>query len=247
MKSNKPESINSNKLPLHVAIIMDGNGRWAKKKLKNRIEGHKKGADTVRDIVTAAGEIGIRALTLYAFSTENWQRPKTEVSALMKLLENFFISEKNNIIKNNVKLQVIGQIWRLPKQIQTLIKKLTEQTTNNKGLILNLALSYGGREDILSAFKKIIKKIEQDKLKVDQINEAAISSNLYTAGLADPDLLIRTGGEMRVSNFLLWQIAYSELYISKTLWPDFNKEEFLEIIENFQFRERRFGRVIDNV
>jgi len=222
---------------------MDGNGRWAKKKLKNRIEGHKKGADTVRDIVTVAGEAGIKILTLYAFSTENWQRPKTEVTALMKLLENFFISEKNNIIKNKVKLQVIGQIWRLPKNIQTLIKELTAETKKNTGLILNLALSYGGREDILSAFQKIIEKIDRNKLKADEINEATISSHLYTAGLSDPDLLIRTGGEMRVSNFLLWQIAYSELYISKTLWPDFNKEEFLEIIKDFQLRERRFGKV----
>jgi len=242
---NDFEPIDLSKLPLHVAIIMDGNGRWAKKKLKNRIEGHKKGADTVRDIVTAAGEIGIGILTLYAFSIENWQRPKTEVNALMKLLENFFISEKDNIVKNNVKLQVIGQVWRLPKNVQTLVKELTAHTKENTGLILNLALSYGGREDILSAFKKIIKKIDRNKLKADEINEGTISSHLYTAGLSDPDLLIRTGGEMRVSNFLLWQIAYSELYISKILWPDFNKEEFLEIIGEFQLRERRFGRIAE--
>ncbi|MBW1615885.1 MAG: isoprenyl transferase [Deltaproteobacteria bacterium] len=246
MKSdNNCLSINSDKLPMHVAIIMDGNGRWAKKKLKNRIEGHKKGAAAVRDIVSAAGNIGINILTLYAFSTENWQRPRTEVNALMKLLENFFISERDNIIKNKVKLQVIGQIWKMPKNIQAFIKELADITEKNTGLILNLALSYGGREDILSAFKKIIKKIKSDKLKPDEINEETISSHLYTAGLAEPDLLIRTGGEMRVSNFLLWQIAYSELYISKTLWPDFNKEEFFEIIKAFRLRERRFGKVAE--
>ncbi len=244
MKSdNNPESIDLSKLPRHVAIIMDGNGRWAKKKLKNRVEGHKKGADAVRNIVTASGNVGINILTLYAFSTENWERPRTEVKALMKLLENFFISERDNIIKNKVKLQVIGQVWRLPKNVQNLIRELTDTTKENTGLILNLAISYGGREDILSAFKKIIKKIKLDKLKPEEMNEETISSHLYTAGLADPDLLIRTGGAMRVSNFLLWQIAYSELYISKTLWPDFNKEEFLEIIEDFRLRERRFGRV----
>ncbi len=230
-------------LPVHIAIIMDGNGRWAKKRLKNRVEGHKKGADTVREIVTASAELHIPILTLYAFSTENWQRPKSEVSALMTLLNRFFISEKEKIVENNIRPNIIGQVHRLPESARRSIAELLEATNENNGLILNLALSYGGREEIVSAVSRIGKKIESRDISPESINEKLISDHLYTAGMPDPDLLIRTGGDMRVSNFLLWQIAYTELYITKTLWPDFTKEEFIEIIEEFRKRERRFGKV----
>mmetsp|Transcript_28554 Transcript_28554/g.13210 ORF Transcript_28554/g.13210 Transcript_28554/m.13210 type:complete len:259 (+) Transcript_28554:2778-3554(+) len=231
------------KLPSHIAIIMDGNGRWAKKNLQDRIKGHNKGADTVRNIVETCCEINIQTLTLYAFSTENWQRPKTEVAALMTLLNEFLSSEKKSLIKNNIRLNVIGQIYRLPANAQKAIKEVIAQTIDNTGLILNLALSYGSREEIVTMVKHIVKEAEKGKIESESIDEKTISEQLYTKGLPDPDLLIRTGGEMRVSNFLLWQIAYSEIFITNTLWPDFTKEEFIEIIKDFQKRKRRFGKI----
>jgi undecaprenyl diphosphate synthase len=237
-----PECLDKNKMPRHIAIIMDGNGRWAKKRFQNRLKGHKKGADTVRDIVTAVRELDIPVLTLYAFSTENWYRPKAEVMALMNLLFNFLKYETELLFKNNIKLICSGQTFRLPEKIQTVMNQSIEKTDKNSKMILNLALSYGGREEITNAIKKICIKIQKSELSVEDIDEKLISQNLY-ADIPDPDLLIRTGGEMRVSNFLLWQIAYSEFYISKTMWPDFNKNELIDIIKEFQNRKRRFGRV----
>lgn len=231
------------KLPYHVGIIMDGNGRWAKKKLLNRIKGHEKGSETVRAIVTAAGELGIKMLTLYAFSTENWARPEHEVTALMKLLKKFLVSQKEELVKNDICLNVIGQKHRLPSKVQTQIDVTTDLTKNNQRMVLNLALSYGAREEITTAVRHIARKIDAGDLDASGITPDLIAGHLYTAGMPDPDLIIRTSNEYRLSNFLLWQAAYSEIYISDTLWPDFTKEEFIEILRNYQQRDRRFGKV----
>jgi undecaprenyl diphosphate synthase len=235
--------IDTENLPYHVAIIMDGNGRWAKKRILNRIEGHKKGADVVRLIVRASREIGISILTLYAFSTENWQRPKTEVAALMTLLKNFLKSEQKEMLDNNIRLNTIGQIERLPKDVQQVLNKTIALTKKNSGLILNLALSYGGRAEIVRMVQKIAKKTKEGNIDPDLITPELISDFLYTKGMPDPDLLIRTSGEMRISNFLLWQIAYTEIFITETLWPDFSKKEFLQILKHYKNRERRYGKV----
>jgi len=232
------------KLPYHIAIIMDGNGRWAKKKLMNRVHGHEKGAETVRTAITACRELGIKILTLYAFSTENWSRPQKEVNALMKLLKKFIISEKDDLNNKNIKLNVIGQKERLPQDVQDELDSAIRKTQNNNQMTLNLALSYGAREEITQAVKKIARSVSQGKLQPEEVNEEVISSSLYTAGMPDPDLLIRTSGEMRVSNFLLWQIAYSELFITKTLWPDFTRDEFITMLRDYQKRDRRFGKVL---
>jgi len=232
------------KLPVHVAIIMDGNGRWAKKRLMNRIMGHEKGAETVRTVITSCREFEIKILTLYAFSTENWSRPQKEVNALMKLLEKFIQSEKDELHNKNIKLNVIGQKERLPEEVREELDSAIERTKDNNKMTLNLALSYGAREEITRAVRKIAYEAEQGKVSLEDIDEAMISRYLYTADRPDPDLLIRTGGEMRVSNFLLWQIAYSELFISKTLWPDFTRNEFIDILQDYQKRDRRFGKVI---
>lgn len=230
-------------LPWHVAIIMDGNGRWAKKRLLNRVKGHEKGMNTVREIVTASSELGIGILTLYAFSTENWQRPKYEVSALMNILRRFLKSEQTEMTKNNIRLNVIGQPDRLPANVQKVLLETLELTADNSGMVLNLALSYGGRNDITQMVRAIAQKIITGKIDVGAIDEQLIADHLYTAKLADPDLVIRTSGEMRISNFLLWQIAYSELFITNTLWPDFGKAEFIQILHDYEHRERRFGKV----
>jgi len=235
--------LDRSKLPSHIAIIMDGNGRWAKKKLLNRIKGHEKGADTVRMVVRTCREIGVSALTLYAFSTENWERPKTEVSALMMLLKRFLTSEKKEMVDNNIRFNVIGQIERLPNDVQEEIGRTMAVTGNNDGMRLNLALSYGGRAEILNAVRRIAADVKQDRIAADSISEAIFEKYLYTDGMPDPELLIRTSGEMRISNFLLWQIAYSEIHITPTLWPDFTKDEFIRILKDFEGRERRFGRV----
>ncbi len=230
-------------LPTHVAIIMDGNGRWAKKRLLNRVKGHEKGSDTVRSIVTVCREIGIKYLTLYAFSTENWARPESEVKALMGLLKKFIITEREDLQKNNLRLNVIGQKHRLPPDVLQELDTTFELTSKNDGMQLNLALSYGSREEITRAVQKIAAKIAAKDLNPDNITEDLITAHLYTTGMPDPDLIIRTSGEYRLSNFLLWQAAYSEIYITDTLWPDFTREEFIEILKNFQNRERRFGKV----
>ena len=230
-------------LPAHIAVIMDGNGRWAKKRFLNRVKGHEKGADVVRAVVRTCREIGIRFLTLYAFSTENWQRPKVEVSALMSLLKRFLIDETPEMLDNRIRLNVIGQIERLPDDVQVEIRRAMHVTAHNTGMCLNLALSYGGRSEIVRAVMEIAAGIENGTLKVSDISEALVEQHLYTAGMPDPELLIRTSGEMRISNFLLWQIAYSEIFITQTLWPDFTKDELIGIIKDFQGRERRFGDV----
>jgi len=245
LKSNLKTDVNfdSEKPPGHVAIIMDGNGRWAKKKLMNRVKGHEKGSQTVRTIVTASRELGIGTLTLYAFSTENWARPKSEVKALMMLLKKFIVSERKTLLKQKIRLNVIGQKHRLPLDVQKEVDATMALTKNNQDMVLNLALSYGSREEITTAVRKIVKKIESKELDYDDINQEMISNHLYTKTIPDPDLIIRTSGEYRLSNFLLWQAAYSEIYISNTLWPDFSKKEFIEILNNFQQRDRRFGKV----
>ncbi|MBW1860774.1 MAG: isoprenyl transferase [Deltaproteobacteria bacterium] len=234
-------TIDPQKLPKHVAIIMDGNGRWARKKILNRIRGHEVGAESVRDIVRTSREIGISWLTLYAFSEENWKRPKYEVQALMGLLRRFLKSELDEMLENGIRFQTIGRTGKLPVNVREILKETIDKTSRNKDMVLTLALSYGGRQEISDTVRKISEKIESGEMTSMEISEQLISDSLYTAGMPDPDLLIRTSGECRISNFLLWQIAYTEIYITSTLWPDFRKEEYLFIIEKFQKRERRFG------
>ncbi len=234
--------IDSKKLPLHVAVIMDGNGRWAKKRQLNRIQGHRKGTEAVRAVVQTNRELGIPWLTLYSFSEENWDRSKTEISALMTLLKRFLKSELSELMENGIRLQAIGRIDKLPGPVKEVLLDTIEKTKHNKGMVLTLALSYGGRQELTDAVRKIAVKVEKGQLAADDINEEVIASSLYTNGIPDPDLLIRTSGEYRISNFLPWQIAYTEIYITSTLWPDFGKDEYLRAIEAFQQRDRRFGR-----
>ncbi|MDA8141865.1 MAG: isoprenyl transferase [Desulfobacteraceae bacterium] len=230
-------------LPRHVAIIMDGNGRWAKKRLLNRVKGHEKGAETVRRIVRTCRELNIPVLTLYAFSTENWQRPATEVKALMALLKKFLIEEELELKQNNIRLNIIGQFQRLPEDVRKTIERVKSSTASNDGLLLNLALSYGGRTEITEMVQTVAAKAASGQLNPATIDEALISDHLYTRGMPDPDIMIRTSGEMRISNFLLWQLAYAEIFVTPTLWPDFTPEEFISILKSFQQRDRRFGKV----
>lgn len=229
------------KLPKHVAMIMDGNGRWAKQRLMNRVRGHEKGADTVRTIVTVSREIGIEFLTLYAFSTENWRRSAAEVSALMMLLKHFLVNERDLMMRNDIRLNTIGEIERLPQDVRETLAETLRMTANNRSMVLTLALSYGGRAEILRMVASIARDVRDGVLDAASIDEGLIADRLYTRSMPDPDLLIRTSGEMRISNFLLWQIAYSELAITPTLWPDFDREEYLSILQDYQRRERRFG------
>ncbi len=233
--------IDPQRLPKHVAIIMDGNGRWAKKRALNRIRGHEEGAESVREIVRTSREIGISWLTLYAFSEENWKRPRHEVQALMRLLKRFLKSELGEMIENGIRFQTIGRTGKLPPDVQKLISETANKTSMNTDMVLTLALSYGGRQEIFDTIHKISEGIESGAISKREITEQFIADSLYTAGMPDPDLLVRTSGEYRISNFLLWQIAYAEIYITPTLWPDFRKEEYLLAIEEFQKRERRFG------
>ena len=233
-------------LPVHVAIIMDGNGRWARKKLMNRIKGHEHGSNAVREVVTASREVGIRFLTLYAFSTENWGRPKAEVKALMTILKKFLIDEREEFQAKDIRFNVIGQKHKLPPDVLYELDKNLEMTRNNKAMTLNIALSYGSREELTQAVKRILLKVESEEINPEAITEELISGHLYTNRIPDPDLIIRTSGEYRLSNFLLWQAAYSEFYFTDTLWPDFTKEEFINILNNFQTRDRRFGKVLCN-
>ena len=230
-------------VPTHVAIIMDGNGRWAKERGLPRVEGHRNGVESVRAVVRAAGELGIKYLTLYAFSVENWNRPKDEVDTLMKYLARFLKGEIAELNRNNVRLEVIGQIYRLPEFVQEQLRKTMEALSKNNGLTLILALSYGGRQEIVEATRSIAAKVQSGKLDPAEINEQAISQHLYTHQYPDPDLLIRTSGELRVSNFLLWQISYAEFVVTQTLWPDFRKAEFFSALEEYTRRHRRFGAV----
>ena len=230
-------------LPTHVAIIMDGNGRWARQRHLPRVEGHRQGAESVRTIVRAAGEAGVKYLTLYAFSVENWNRPKEEVDTLMKYLARYLKSEIGELNRNNVKLEVIGQIYRLPEFVQNQLARTQAALAHNNGLTLILALSYGGRTEIVEAVRNIAAKVKEGKLEAAEIDEQVISQHLYTHKWPDPDLLIRTSGEMRISNFLLWQISYAELVVVPTLWPDFRKPQFFEAMEEYARRHRRFGGV----
>lgn len=239
--------INTSLVPKHVAIIMDGNGRWAKKKGMARVFGHKNGVKAVRETIEAAAEIDIKVLTLYAFSTENWNRPKKEVDTLMGLLVSSLKDELKTLLKNNIKLQCIGNIDNLPKKARKELLEVMEKTKENTKLTLILALNYGSREEIVNTIKKISKKVVNKELLIEEINEKIINNHLYTFTLPDVDFLIRTSGEKRISNFLLWQIAYAELYFTKTLWPDFRKEHFFEAILEYQHRERRFGRISEQL
>ncbi len=234
-------------LPKHIAIIMDGNGRWARGKNLPRAAGHKEGINSVREIVRVCGEIGVSHLTLYTFSTENWSRPKTEVSAIMKLLLSTIKKEIRNLDDNNVKLSTIGNLRELPKETQKNILDGVEKTKSNTGLNLILALSYGSRQELIRAIKRISMKVKQSDLEIDNIDESLLSMELYTENIPDPDLIIRTGGEHRLSNFLLWQSAYSELLISETFWPDFRESDLLNSIADYQNRQRRFGQTAEQV
>ncbi len=235
--------LDPDKLPRHVAIIMDGNGRWAKKRVLNRIRGHEKGTETVRMAVRTCRKQNIPYLTLYAFSTENWQRPRQEVAALMALLKKFLLKEKAEMMAQDIRLSCIGQIENLPDDVRATIHDVCAATGNNRHMTLNLALSYGSRAEITRAVQQIAQQVRAGSLDPDRITENIISNCLYTQSMPDPDILIRTSGEMRISNFLLWQIAYAEIFVTKTLWPDFSEVEFLEILKAYQTRERRFGRV----
>jgi undecaprenyl diphosphate synthase len=230
-------------LPQHVAIIMDGNGRWAKQRHLPRIEGHRQGAESARTIIRVAGDLGIKYLTLYAFSAENWNRPKDEVDALMKYLIHYLKAETPDLNKNNVRLDAIGQIYRLPENVQEQLKKSIATLAKNNGLTLVLALSYGGRNEIVEAVRGIAGKVRRGQLEPADITEQTVSQHLWTRHLPDPDLLIRTSGEMRVSNFLLWQISYAEFVITPTLWPDFRKPQLYSALEEYAKRHRRFGGV----
>ncbi len=233
------------KLPTHIAIIMDGNGRWAKKRKLNRINGHNRGADTVREIVRTCRQIGISYRTLYAFSTENWQRPKAEVTALMALLKRFLRSEKDEMLENNIRLNAIGELERLPKDAGDVLRDVMAATEGNDAMLLTLALSYGGRTEIVRMAREVARLAKADEIEPEEITSEMVSAHLYTADIPDPDLLIRTSGEYRISNFLLWQIAYAEIFVTDTLWPDFGKDEFLQILNSYQTRERRFGKIWD--
>lgn len=237
------EKIDTNNLPKHIAITMDGNGRWAKTKGKFRIFGHKNGVKAVRDTVEGAAEIGLDFLTLYAFSTENWDRPKKEVDALMSLLVSTINKETTTLMDNNIKLAAIGDLNSLPKKCQVELQESIEKTKNNTRTTVILALSYSSRWEILNAIKQIVK----EGIKEDQVNEDLFSQYLTTKGVPNPELLIRTSGEQRISNFLLWQIAYSELYFTDVLWPDFRREDLFEAIVKYQIRERRFGKTSEQI
>lgn len=239
----KSSVMSTGKLPEHIAIIMDGNGRWARKRGLLRTAGHRAGVKTVKKIVRIAGEIGLKYLTLFTFSTENWKRPKNEVTAIMRLLEQTTRKELSELLENNVRLIATGNIENLPPKKREVLLDAIERTKNNTGLVLNLALSYSGRAEIIQAIKNIAVDLSSRKIKPEDLNDELFSSYLQTNGLPDPDLLIRTSGEMRISNFLLWQTAYTELYVTDILWPDFTEEDFLKAIADYQRRDRRFGMV----
>ena len=240
---NKRLLISSDNIPKHVAVIMDGNGRWAKGKGMNRIFGHKNALTAVRETIEAAAELGTEAITLYAFSTENWNRPKLEVNALMDLLVYSLEKEKDSLIKNNIKVNVIGDMESLKNKPKSKLQDIISSTNGNDKLNLNLAISYGSRQEILRAIRELSDKVKNNIISVKNIDENIINEHLYTRNLPNVDLLIRTGGESRVSNFLLWQIAYAEMYFTNILWPDFKEKDFLDAIGNYQKRERRFGKI----
>jgi undecaprenyl diphosphate synthase len=240
-------NINMDRLPEHIAIIMDGNGRWAKQKGKLRVFGHENGAKAVKQVVEACAELGIKNLTLYAFSTENWKRPKLEVQTLMKLLISSLKKEIKTLRKNNIKLNAIGNLKDLPVKVYQELNDVIERTKNNDRITLTLALSYGSKDEIINTIKQISIKVKNNIISPENIDESVINEHLYTRNLPNVDLLIRTGGEQRISNFLLWQIAYTELYFTNVLWPDFTKEHLYETIINYQQRERRFGKTSEQL
>ncbi|MFC2110407.1 isoprenyl transferase [Bacteroidota bacterium] len=239
--------IDRTKVPKHVAIIMDGNGRWAKKQGMARIFGHRNALTAVREAVEAAGEIGTKAITLYAFSTENWNRPKLEVDALMSLLVNSLKKELPDFQKNNVQVKAIGNLSQLPAKAQKVLKEVIDATNKNTKVTLTFSLSYGSREEIVNAVKNISKKVVNNEISIENIDENIINNHLYTFSLPDVDLLIRTSGEQRISNFLLWQIAYAELHFTNVLWPDFRRDDFYKAVVEYQNRERRFGKTSEQI
>ncbi|WP_394758616.1 isoprenyl transferase [Flavobacterium sp.] len=240
-------SINKDNLPKHLAIIMDGNGRWAKKQGMLRAFGHENGTKSVKVTVEACAKLGIENLTLYAFSTENWNRPKLEVDLLMKLLINSLKKELDTLVKNNIKLNSIGNLDNLPKSVQKELEEVIEKTKNNTRMTLTLALSYGSREEIINAVKNISDKVKNNIISIDSIDDSILNKHLYTHNLPDVDLVIRTSGEHRISNFLLWQIAYAEFYFTDVLWPDFSEDNLYEAIISYQKRERRFGKTSEQI
>jgi len=242
-KYRKNKVVDKQKIPRHIAIIMDGNGRWAKKKGLPRIAGHRRGAEVVKSIVRACDDLGVEFLTLYTFSTENWKRPEKEINFLMQLLSWFLDKEIQNLNRNNARFTTIGDVNRLPAEAQKVINRAKQQTQHNSGLTLILALNYGGRAEILRAVKTLLNDLTLKKVSLSELDEQIFSGYLYTAGIPDPDLLIRTSGEMRLSNFLLWQLSYSELYVTEKFWPEFNKNDLKQAITDYKKRKRRFGDI----
>jgi undecaprenyl diphosphate synthase len=234
--------IDFDRLPRHVAVIMDGNGRWAKLRRKRRVEGHRAGIASVRDVVETSARLGLQVLTLYAFSVENWKRPKSEVTTLMGLLKRYLRLELDTLLRNNIRFQVIGRPGELPRDVQDELARAMERTRHSSGLLFNIALNYGGRTEITDAVRRLVEDVRAGR-GPHEIDEAALSSYLYTAGQPDPDLLIRTSGELRVSNFLLWQIAYAEIWVTEVLWPDFRRRHLLQAVVDYQKRERRYGGI----
>ena len=238
-----PADLDRERLPEHVAVIMDGNGRWAKRQGLPRILGHRRGVDALKDLLRCCRDWGIQALTAYAFSTENWGRPLEEVDFLMALFERVLRQELEEMMQENVRIQFVGNLNSLPRSLQAEIRRSMEDTRHNQGIQFTVATNYGGRQEILQACRSLAREVQQGLIEPEQIDEALFERHLYTAGISDPDLLIRTSGEMRISNFLLWQVAYSEIYITDTLWPDFDRAEFHRALCAYQQRDRRFGKV----
>ncbi|TFH22054.1 MAG: isoprenyl transferase [Myxococcales bacterium] len=236
------DAFDGNDLPRHVAIIMDGNGRWAQARGLSRIQGHRAGKESVREVVETAREIGIEYLTLYAFSSENWQRPQREIDALMRLLRRYLRTEVAKMMRYGIRLRAIGNLRRLPREVVSELHAVEEKTRQNSRMTVLLAVSYGGREEIVQAARKLARRVRDGALDPADIDENAFDESMMTAGVPDPDLLIRTSGEMRLSNFLLWQLAYTELYMTDTLWPDFRRDQFIEAVEHYKQRQRRFGK-----
>ena len=234
-------AINPERLPAHIAVIMDGNGRWARRRGQLRVAGHKAGMRPVRTVIETCSQMGIQTLTLYAFSIENWKRPRTEIEMLWRLLRTYLRLELPEMMRQQIRMNAIGRLDALPPQVHTELLEVLAETSANRGLQVNLAINYGGRAEIVDAVKALVEAARRGEITAESIDEAAISAHLYTAGIPDPDLLIRTSGEMRVSNFLLWQIAYAELYVTDTLWPDFTRADLLRAILDYQKRDRRFG------
>ena len=237
-------AIDFTRLPRHVAVIMDGNGRWAQLREKRRVEGHRAGIDAVRDTVETSARLGLEVLTLYAFSIENWKRPESEVATLMGLLKHYLRSELDTLLRNNIRFRVVGRGQELDSDVRGELGRAVDRTASNTGLQFNIALNYGGRAEIIDAVRQLCTDVRENRLDPESIDEALLGSRLYTAGQPDPDLLIRTSGELRISNFLLWQIAYSEIWVTDVLWPDFRRKHLLQAILDFQKRERRYGGIV---